>query len=115
MSGSGMTMTIIAITISLITSHTIPPMPTLILFILILSVIEVGAVGVPGGSVMAAWPVLTGILGFGEEALGLMFALFLLQDSFGTATNILGDASIAMIANRKFGRNGDTESHPEKE
>ena len=102
MSGSGMTMTIIAITISLITAQSIPPTHTLILFILVLSVIEVGAVGVPGGSVMAAWPVLTGILGFGEEALGLMFALFLLQDSFGTATNILGGASIAMIANNKF-------------
>jgi Na+/H+-dicarboxylate symporter len=107
MSGSGMTMTIIAITISLITSQAIPPTHTLILFILVLSIIEVGAVGVPGGSVMAAWPVLTGILGFGEEALGLMFALFLLQDSFGTATNILGDASIAMIANQKFGQDED--------
>jgi len=108
MSGSGMTMTIIAITISLITSHSIPPTYTLVLFIFVLSAIEVGAVGVPGGSVMAAWPVLTGILGFGEEALGLMFALFLLQDSFGTATNILGDASIAMIVNKKFGQSSDS-------
>ena len=52
---------------------------------------------------MAALTVLVGVLGFGEEAMGLMFALFLIQDSFGTAANITGDASIAMIVNKKFG------------
>ena len=113
MSGSGMTMTIVAITVALATAQALPATYTLILFILVLSVIEVGAVGVPGGSVMAAWPVLTGILGFGEEALGLMFALFLLQDSFGTATNIIGDASIAMIVNKKFGHIGNEKKYGE--
>lgn len=103
LSGSAMTITISAITVSLLTYSKIPGVAALILFMIILSIIEVGAVGVPGGSIMAAWPVLTGVLGFGEEAMGLMFALFLIQDSFGTAANITGDASIAMIVNRKFG------------
>ncbi len=102
LSGSAMTITISAITVSLLTYNQIPSLVSLILFVLILSVIEVGAVGVPGGSIMAAWPVLTGVLGFGEEAMGLMFALFLIQDSFGTAANITGDASIAMIVNKRF-------------
>jgi Na+/H+-dicarboxylate symporter len=104
LSGAAMTITISAITVSLLTYSQMPSMVPLILFILILSVIEVGAVGVPGGSIMAAWPVLTGVLGFGEEAMGLMFALFLIQDSFGTAANITGDASIAMIVNKRFGK-----------
>jgi len=103
LSGSSMAITISAITVSLLTYAKIPDIASLILFIIILSIIEVGAVGVPGGSIMAAWPVLTGVLGFGEEAMGLMFALFLIQDSFGTAANITGDASIAMIINKKFG------------
>jgi Na+/H+-dicarboxylate symporter len=102
LSGSAMTITISALTVSMLTYDKLPGLLPIILFILILSVIEVGAVGVPGGSIMAAWPVLTGVLGFGEEAMGLMFALFLIQDSFGTAANITGDASIAMIVNRKF-------------
>jgi Na+/H+-dicarboxylate symporter len=102
LSGSGMTITISALTVSMLTYQTMPELLPVILFILLLSVIEVGAVGVPGGSIMAAWPVLTGVLGFGEEAMGLMFALFLIQDSFGTAANITGDASIAMIINKKF-------------
>jgi Na+/H+-dicarboxylate symporter len=102
LSGSGMTITISALTVSMLTYQTMPELLPVILFILLLSIIEVGAVGVPGGSIMAAWPVLTGVLGFGEEAMGLMFALFLIQDSFGTAANITGDASIAMIINKKF-------------
>ncbi|MFW6180803.1 MAG: cation:dicarboxylate symporter family transporter, partial [Spirochaetota bacterium] len=104
LSGSAMTITISAITVSLLTYGRIPALAPLILFMVVLSIIEVGAVGVPGGSIMAAWPALTGILLFGDEAMGLMFALFLIQDSFGTAANITGDASIAMIVNRKFGR-----------
>lgn len=106
LSGSAMTITISAITVSMLTEHVIPGLLSLILFFLILSVIEVGAVGVPGGSIMAAWPVLVGVLGFGDEAMGLMFALFMIQDSFGTAANITGDATIAMIVNKKFGEAG---------
>jgi Na+/H+-dicarboxylate symporter len=104
LSGSAMTITISALTVSLLTYMKLPNVAQVALFIIILSIIEVGAVGVPGGSIMAAWPVLTGVLGFGEEAMGLMFALFLIQDSFGTAANITGDASIAMIVNKKFGK-----------
>jgi len=103
LSGAAMTITISAMTVSMLTIHAMPGFVSLVLFILILSVIEVGAVGVPGGSIMAAWPVLVGVLGFQEEAMGLMFALFLIQDSFGTAANITGDASIALIINKKFG------------
>ena len=103
LSGAALTITISSITVSMLTAHTIPGILSLILFILLLSVIEVGAVGVPGGSIMAAWPVIVGVLGFGDEAMGLMFALFMIQDSFGTAANITGDASIAMIVNKKFG------------
>ena len=87
----------------MLTTNAAPGLISLILFILLLGIIEVGAVGVPGGSIMAAWPVLVGVLGFQEQAMGLMFALFLIQVSFGTAANITGDASIAMIVNKKFG------------
>lgn len=102
LSGSGMTITISAITVAVLTMGGSPNFVNLALFIILLSVIEVGAVGVPGGSIMAAWPLLVGMLGFTEQAMGLMFALFLIQDSFGTAANITGDASIAMVVNKMF-------------
>lgn len=104
LSGAAMTLTISAITVSLLTQGSLPPVGLIISFILILGVIEVGAVGVPGGSALAAIGILQSTLGFGEAEIGLMLALFMIQDSFGTATNIAGDGAIAMIVNRFFGK-----------
>lgn len=102
LSGAAMTITMSAITVSLVVTGTLPPIGTMITFILLLGIIEVGAVGVPGGSLMAALAILTSVLGFGDVALGLMMALFMIQDSFGTATNIFGDGALAMIVNKVF-------------
>lgn len=103
LSGAAMTITISAITVSLLTLGQLPPVSVMITFILLLGVIEVGAVGVPGGSAMAALGILQSTLGFNEAALGLMLTLFMVQDSFGTAANITGDGAIAMIVNKYFG------------
>lgn len=103
LSGAAMTITISAITVMYLTEGVLPPVGTMLSFILLLGVIEVGAVGVPGGSIMAALGILASTLGFSEEALGLMMTIFMIQDSFGTATNIVGDGAIALIINKKFG------------
>lgn len=116
LSGAAMTLTISAITVSLLTQGSLPPVGLIISFILILGVIEVGAVGVPGGSALAAIGILQSTLGFNEAAIGLMLALFMIQDSFGTATNIAGDGAIAMIVNRFFGKEDEeleTTAEPE--
>lgn len=103
LSGAAMAITTSAITVTLLTQGELPPVGLIISFIIILGVIEVGAVGVPGGSALAAIGILQSTLGFDETAIGLMLALFMIQDSFGTATNIAGDGAIAMIINRFFG------------
>ncbi|GAB6158981.1 dicarboxylate/amino acid:cation symporter [Desulfotomaculum varum] len=72
-------------------------------FILMLGVTMVAAPGVPGGAVMAALGLLQSMLGFNEAQLGLMIALYLTQDSFGTACNVTGDGAIALLAD-KFAR-----------
>jgi hypothetical protein len=51
----------------------------------------VAAPGVPGGSVMAALGLLQTMLGFDQTLLSLMIALYVAQDSFGTACNVTGD------------------------
>ncbi len=66
-------------------------------FIAMLGVTMVAAPGVPGGAVMAALGILQSILGFNEALLGLMIALYIAQDSFGTACNVSGDQAVAMI------------------
>ncbi|ARJ38244.1 sodium:proton antiporter [Sporosarcina ureae] len=69
-------------------------------FIFMLGVTMIAAPGVPGGAVVAATGLLTSMLGFNESMVALMIALYLAQDSFGTATNVTGDGALAMIVDR---------------
>jgi Na+/H+-dicarboxylate symporter len=72
-------------------------------FILMLGITMVAAPGVPGGAVMAALGILESMLGFPQALLSLMIALYIAQDSFGTATNVTGDCAIALMVNRISG------------
>ena len=69
-------------------------------FIMMLGIAMVEAPGVPGGAIMAALGLLQLMLGFDETAQGLMIALYIAMDSFGTATNVTGDGAIAVIVDR---------------
>lgn len=73
-------------------------------FICMLGVTMVAAPGVPGGAIMAALGILQSMLGFGEAELGLMIALYIAMDSFGTACNVTGDGAIAVIVNKIYSR-----------
>lgn len=73
-------------------------------FILMLGVTMVAAPGVPGGAIMAALGLLETMLGFNEAQLALMMAIYIAQDSFGTAANVTGDGAIAMVVD-KIARN----------
>ena len=69
----------------------------MILFVLLLGIFAIGAPGVPGGTVMASLGLITGILGFDANGTALMLAIFALQDSFGTACNVIGDGALTLI------------------
>lgn len=69
-------------------------------FIFMLAITMVAAPGVPGGAIMAAIGVLQSLLNFNEQAIGLMIALYIAMDSFGTACNVTGDGAIALIVNK---------------
>ncbi|MCI1959296.1 MAG: dicarboxylate/amino acid:cation symporter [Clostridia bacterium] len=66
-------------------------------FILMLGITMVAAPGVPGGAVMAALGILQSMLGFNDIMSSLMIALYIAQDSFGTACNVTGDGAIAVL------------------
>ena len=70
-------------------------------YIAMLGVAMVAAPGAPGGAIMSALPFLpmVGIPSEGGLA-SLMIALYLTQDSFGTACNVSGDNAIAVIVDR---------------
>lgn len=53
---------------------------------------------------MAALGILQSMLGFGEAELGLMIALYIAMDSFGTACNVTGDGAISVIVDKIYSR-----------
>lgn len=69
-------------------------------FIFMLGIAMVAAPGVPGGAIMAAVGILQSMLGFTDEMIGLMIALYIAMDSFGTACNVTGDGAIALVVDR---------------
>ncbi|RUO60053.1 dicarboxylate/amino acid:cation symporter [Pseudidiomarina marina] len=100
---AGSTITIVSCTIAVMYLHSalaIPSFLTILPFIFMLGVVMLAAPGVPGGAVMAAVGLLGSMLGFGETAIALMIALYMAQDSFGTACNVTGDGAIALLVNQ---------------
>lgn len=75
----------------------LPPLSSLVLFILLLGVFAVGAPGVPGGTVLASLGIVVSVLGFDDAGTALLIAIFALQDSFGTACNVTGDGALTLM------------------
>lgn len=99
LSGSTMKITACALAIMMMQGMSVDP-AVFTGFILMLGITMVAAPGVPGGAIMAALGILQSILGFDEATCGLMIALYIAMDSFGTAANVTGDGAIAVIINK---------------
>ncbi len=100
---SGSTITIVSCAVAVIAMQNgleIPSLLSMLPFILTLGVVMLAAPGVPGGAVMSAVGLLGTMLGFGESAIALMIALYMAQDSFGTACNVTGDGAIAVLVDK---------------
>lgn len=106
MCGSMITITACATAVCLM--HDIPiSLGTVIPFIMTLGVAMVASPGAPGGSIMTALPFLYMV--FGKEAgdpngpiCALMVALYITQDSFGTACNVSGDNAIGVVVDHIY-------------
>ena len=108
MAGSMITITACATAVCLMNQLPIS-LGTVIPFIMTLGVAMVASPGAPGGSIMTALPFLYMI--FGAEAgdpdgaiCAIMVALYITQDSFGTACNVSGDNAIDVIVNTIYER-----------
>jgi len=107
LSGSTITIVTCATAVMLITPElALPSFGAIFGFILMLGVTMIAAPGAPGGAVMAALGLLGSMLGFTEAALGTMIALYMAQDSFGTACNVTGDGAIALWVDKFAGEDG---------
>ena len=95
--GSVMTETFFILAVSKILYGNYPTIGNMILFCLLLGIFAIGAPGVPGGTVMASLGLITGLLKFDATGTALMLTIFALQDSFGTACNVVTDGALTLI------------------
>lgn len=101
---AGSTITLVACSVAvLILNGITPEFGMFFQFILLLGVTMIAAPGVPGGAVVAAIGLMASVLGMTDAQLGLMFALYMAQDGFGTACNVTGDGAIALIVDKMDG------------
>ncbi|MDF1508575.1 dicarboxylate/amino acid:cation symporter [Robertmurraya sp. DFI.2.37] len=108
LSGSTITLVSCAIAVMMLQGQTIT-FTAILPFILMLGVTMIAAPGVPGGAVMAALGLLETMLSFDSTMLSLMIALYLAQDSFGTACNVTGDGALTVIADKISGQDAPPE------
>jgi len=108
MAGSMITITACATAVCLMNQLPIS-LATVIPFIMTLGIAMVASPGAPGGSIMTALPFLYMV--FGPEAgdpngpiCAIMVALYITQDSFGTACNVSGDNAIGVIVDSIYNK-----------
>ncbi|MGR5145024.1 dicarboxylate/amino acid:cation symporter [Photobacterium alginatilyticum] len=101
LSGSTITLITCSTAVMALSQHiALPSLLEMLPFIMMLGITMIAAPGAPGGGVMAALGLMSTMLGFGEAELALMIALYMAQDSFGTACNITGDGAISLWVNK---------------
>jgi Na+/H+-dicarboxylate symporter len=75
---------------------------TLVKFILAYAVSKFAVAGVPGGVIVIIYPLLESVLGFSSEMIGIITAMYLLFDPFGTAMNVTGNGAFAIIFDKIY-------------
>lgn len=73
-------------------------------FALMQAIAAVAAPGVMGGVLMASVGLLGTVLGFSDTMTTLMMTIYLALDGYGPAVNVSGDAAIAVITDKIFGK-----------
>ncbi|MBT2759594.1 dicarboxylate/amino acid:cation symporter [Mesobacillus foraminis] len=102
---SGSTITLVSCGMAVMLLHgQEAALPDMLPFILMLGITMIAAPGVPGGAVMAALGLLESMLGFSPTMISLMIALYLAQDSFGTACNVTGDGALTVLIDKLSGK-----------
>ncbi len=103
--GSVLTEVFFVMVVSAILYGTLPTLTQMLIFVFLLGIFGIGAPGVPGGTVMASLGLITGILGFDTTGTALVLTIFALQDSFGTACNVVGDGALTLALNQYASKN----------
>ncbi len=100
--GSSIGLTIIALATLQAFHLELPALKNFIEFAVYFALAKYAVAGIPGGVVVVAAPLLETYLGFTPEMIGIVTAIYILFDTFGTATNVTGNGAFAIIFSKIY-------------
>lgn len=83
----------------------LPSLLNMVIFAFVACVIAIGSPGVPGGLNVACSTIVGSIILGGESPetfIGIMTAIYTVQDGFGTACNVTTDGALTLITDKKI-------------
>jgi len=98
--GDSISTPVLALTTLFLFTGNIPSLTAFCTFIVYFCLTMLAVSGVPGGGIIVMIPILKSIFGFNDAMVSIITTLYLLQDAFGTAANVMGDGALMIIINK---------------
>ncbi len=100
--GSAIGLTILSLATLIAFGHGLPESASFFIFAFYYAMAKFAVAGIPGGVVIVVSPLLESYLGFTPEMIGLITAIYMMFDPFGTATNVTCNGAFAIIFSRIY-------------
>lgn len=100
--GSALGLTILALATLLAFGHGLPTAGSFFIFAFYYTMAKFAVAGIPGGVILVVSPLLEAYLGFTPEMIGLITAIYIMIDPFGTAANVTCNGAFAIIFNKIY-------------
>ncbi len=116
--GSAIGLTILALVTLDTFNMPIPDLQSFAIFGFYYALAKFSVAAVPGGVILVVGPILQSLMGFSDEMLGLITAVYMIFDPFGTAMNVSGNGAFAIVFSRLcqcLGLNGDDGGDEDKD
>ena len=98
--GSAIGLTILALVTIQTFNIPIPDLKSFAIFGFYYALAKFSVAAVPGGVILVVGPILQSLMGFSDEMLGLITAVYMIFDPFGTAMNVAGNGAFAIVFSR---------------
>ncbi len=100
--GSAIGVSILSLATLLAFDLPMPDFHSFVIFAFFFALAKYAVAAVPGGVILIASPLLQKYLGFDDQMIGLITAVYLILDPFGTTMNVTANGAFPLIFNKIF-------------
>lgn len=100
--GSALGVTILTLTTLLAFGRELPNLLNFVEFGFFYAIAKFAVAAVPGGAIIVVTPLLETYFQFSNEMIGIMTAIYMMFDPFGTATNVTGNGFFTLAFSKLF-------------